>query len=193
MSSELAAFLQAGEKPVVVTYGSTMRHGRDFFRTASRVCAEAGRRAVLVTADTESVVGPRRPDQFMERSVPFGALLPHAGALIHHGGIGTCVEAFDAGIPQMVVPNGFDQHDNAARIAKLGLGVHLSRRAFTSRGVSTLSRMMTDPGIRQNCRDARRQCAQQDGIADACTLVEAMSEGAGPLLGDRRERAEPVI
>lgn len=201
MSSELVAFLRSGEKPVVVTYGSTMRHGRDFFRTASRVCAEAGRRAVLVTGDAESVVEPRRLDQFVERSVPFGALLPHAGALIHHGGIGTCFEAFAAGIPQMVVPNGFDQHDNAARIAKLGLGVDLSRRAFTRRGVSALSRMMTDPEIRRSCADARRHCAQQDGIADACTLVEAMSqamsetksEGAGgPLRGDHRERAEPV-
>ncbi|MET3695586.1 UDP:flavonoid glycosyltransferase YjiC (YdhE family) [Methylobacterium goesingense] len=54
----------------------------------------------------------------------------------------------------MVVPNGFDQHDDAARIAKRGLGFDLSRRAFTSRGVWMRSRMMTDPEIRRNCADA---------------------------------------
>lgn len=86
--------------------------------------------------------------------MPFGALPPDAGALIHHGGIGICFEAFDAGIPKMAVPIGFDQPDDAARIAKRGLGFDLSRRAFTSRGVWMLSRMMTDPEIRRNCADA---------------------------------------
>lgn len=192
MSPELLAFLRAGEKPVVVTYGSTMRHGREFFRAASRACAEAGRRAVLVTGDAEPLGGPGPPNQIVERRAPFDALLPHAGALIHHGGIGTCFEAFDAGIPQMVIPNGFDQFDNAARIAKLGLGTRLSRQELTKHGASALTRMMTHPTILQNCESARQQCSRQDGIADACTIIEAMGGVSGPPLRERLGFAEPI-
>lgn len=192
LSADLAAFLRAGAKPVVVTNGSTMRHGRDFFRTASRVCAEAGRRAVLVMGDAEPAAGPLPPDQFAIGRAPFDILLPQAAALIHHGGIGTCFEALEAGIPQMVVPNAFDQPDNATRVARLGLGVHLSRKAFARHGAAALSRMMSDPTILQTCVEARRRCARENGIADACALVEAMAHGDGSPAGAYRRLAAPI-
>ena len=192
VSADLDAFLRAGSKPVVVTYGSTMRHGRAFFRTASRICAEAGRRAVLVTGDADTVSDPRPPNQFVVDRAPFDALLPQASALIHHGGIGTCFEALAAGILQVIVPNGFDQPDNAARIAGLGLGIRLSRKALARRGATALSRMVADPTILRNCEDARHRCARENGITDACALIEAMAEEAGPPLRPHLNLADSV-
>ena len=57
--------------------------------------------------------------------VPLRRLLPHAAALVHHGGIGTTAEALRAGTPQLVVPLAHDQFDNAARVAALGVGASL--------------------------------------------------------------------
>jgi UDP:flavonoid glycosyltransferase YjiC (YdhE family) len=42
--------------------------------------------------------------------------------LVHHGGIGSSAQAIRAGIPQIVLPDRFDQPDNALRVAILGLG-----------------------------------------------------------------------
>lgn len=175
LGEDVASFLDAGAKPVVVTYGSTMQHGRDFFRTASRVCADAGCRAVLVVGDAENPIDPRRSDQVVVRHAPFEELLPRAAALIHHGGIGTCFEAFNAGIPQIVIPKAFDQMDNAVRVAKLGLGLNMSRTAFAATGAGALSRMMGNSKILRACADARDRCGDEDGIEDACTMVEAMA------------------
>lgn len=174
MSEPLRAFLEAGEKPVVVTYGSTMQHGADFFRIASEACTRAGQRAVLVTGAVGQGCVPPRLDQIVVPHAPFGELLPQARALIHHGGIGTCFEAFDAGIPQIVVPNAFDQIDNAHRVTTLGLGLRLDRQRFAKTGQETLTRLLADEAIARNCAEARRRCADQDGIVQACDLVETM-------------------
>ncbi len=175
MSEPLRAFLKAGEKPVVVTYGSTMQHGGDFFRAASEACARVGQRAVLVTGAVGQGCVPPRLDQIVVPHAPFGELLPHARALIHHGGIGTCFEAFDAGIPQIVVPNAFDQMDNAHRVAQLGLGLRVDRKDFAKIGQEALTRLLADAAIARNCAEARRRCVNQDGIVQACDLVEEMS------------------
>jgi UDP:flavonoid glycosyltransferase YjiC (YdhE family) len=57
--------------------------------------------------------------------VPLGQVLPRALALVSHGGIGTVSQALAAGIPQLVMPLGFDQFDNAARLERLGVAATL--------------------------------------------------------------------
>jgi UDP:flavonoid glycosyltransferase YjiC (YdhE family) len=54
--------------------------------------------------------------------VPLGALLAASDAVIHHGGSGTTLTALNAGLPQLVLPQGADQFRNAAVIAKSGAG-----------------------------------------------------------------------
>jgi UDP:flavonoid glycosyltransferase YjiC (YdhE family) len=175
LSPALLAFLKAGPRPVVATNGSTMQHGRDFFQAASQACRQAGQRAVLVASHPDQIPDPLPSDQIVVPRAPFDELLPRAAALIHHGGIGTCFEALNAGIPQIVIPNAFDQMDNAARIATLGFGIRLSRGAFAKVGATSLARMMTDSTILLNCAKARIRCSREDGILDACTMVEEMT------------------
>jgi len=47
--------------------------------------------------------------------------VPQAGALLHHGGIGTAVRALRSGTPQVILAHGADRPDNAARLARFGL------------------------------------------------------------------------
>ncbi|MQY10741.1 hypothetical protein SRB5_08540 [Streptomyces sp. RB5] len=48
----------------------------------------------------------------------FADVLPQAAALVHHGGIGTLARALAAGCPQVVMADGIDRPDNAARLAR---------------------------------------------------------------------------
>jgi UDP:flavonoid glycosyltransferase YjiC (YdhE family) len=51
------------------------------------------------------------------------AVLPHADAVVSHGGFGTTLGAVAAGLPLVVVPLFGDQPANAARIEVAGAGV----------------------------------------------------------------------
>jgi vancomycin aglycone glucosyltransferase len=50
------------------------------------------------------------------------ALFRRVAAVVHHGGAGTTTTAARAGAPQVVMPQHYDQHYFAARVAHLGIG-----------------------------------------------------------------------
>ncbi len=57
--------------------------------------------------------------------MPQADVLPHAAVLVCHGGSGTVLGGLAAGVPQVVVPFGADQPENAKRIAAIGAGLAL--------------------------------------------------------------------
>ncbi|WP_329090415.1 glycosyltransferase [Streptosporangium sp. NBC_01469] len=50
------------------------------------------------------------------------ALFRRVAAVVHHGGAGTTTAAARAGVPQVVIPQHFDQHYWARRVGDLGAG-----------------------------------------------------------------------
>ncbi len=62
----------------------------------------------------------------VERWVPQAAVMPHAAAMVSHGGAGTTLAALAAGVPMAVLPLFADQPLNARRVAELGAGVALA-------------------------------------------------------------------
>jgi UDP:flavonoid glycosyltransferase YjiC (YdhE family) len=175
----LAAFLEVGEPPLAFTYGSAMRQGRPFFETAVRVCAQLGRRGVLL-APQEGQVPTTLPPQVLHLSyVPFSRLLPHCSALVHHGGVGTVAQALAAGIPQLVVPVAFDHFDEAERLKRLNLGGSLSRRRFTpARAAREIRRLLSAPQVSEACAAARARMAGADGVSAACDAIERLPLGS---------------
>ncbi|WP_444843721.1 glycosyltransferase [Duganella caerulea] len=84
--------------------------------------------------------------------VPLSALLPHTAALVHHGGIGTTAEALRAGTPQLVVPFAWDQFDNGARIASLGVGQVIPARRIRPRKLARmLEHLCNSETVRARC------------------------------------------
>ncbi|MFI7118431.1 glycosyltransferase [Amycolatopsis sp. NPDC049868] len=57
--------------------------------------------------------------------VPQIDLLPHVDLVVHHGGSGTTLGAFGAGLPQLVLPQGADQFTNAEAVVAAGVGARL--------------------------------------------------------------------
>jgi vancomycin aglycone glucosyltransferase len=50
------------------------------------------------------------------------ALFRRVAAVVHHGGAGTTTAAAIAGVPQVVIPQMYDQHYWAERVERLGVG-----------------------------------------------------------------------
>jgi hypothetical protein len=83
---------------------------------------------VLVTTGRDrdpADLGPLPPNVHAERWVPQADVLPHAAAMVCHGGFGTLRGGLAAGVPMAVLPLFADQPYNAARVAALGAGVAL--------------------------------------------------------------------
>lgn len=150
----LCRFLEAGAPPVVFTPGTETRDARTFLEAAVGAAEASGNRAVLLTRLADQLP-PLPPTVCHENYAPLHLLLPKAGAVVHHGGIGTTAQCLRAGIPQLVVPGRLDQFDNAQHVERLGCGRaqrnHLDSRAMAE----NLQYLLTAPEVRAACRSAQ--------------------------------------
>ncbi len=136
LPADLETFLASGSPPVAFTPGSANVHARPFFEAAIEACARLGRRGLLLTRHPEQIP-EGLPDGVRHVAyAPFGLLLPRVAALVHHGGIGTSAQGMAAGVPQLVMPLGYDQYDNAARMRRLGVARTLLPRRFRGMAVA---------------------------------------------------------
>lgn len=171
----LAEFLHRGPPPVVWMPGTAMLHGAAFYAAAVQACRALGRRGVLLGAVPEGVI-PAEDGTFWSGSyAPFGLLLPRAAAVVHHGGVGTTAQALRAGLPQVVVPQAYDQFDNSMRVEHLGVGVTCGR-AQAGGLQASLSRVLGSAQVARRCTDMAARMAQDSGIGlqRICERVEAI-------------------
>jgi len=67
-----------------------------------------------------AALGRRSERVHVERFVDQALVLPLMDAVVHHGGSGTALAAMAAGLPQVVMPQGADQFQNADLLATTG-------------------------------------------------------------------------
>lgn len=172
-SPEVEAFLASGEPPLVFTPGSGNMQARSFFMAAAEACRRLGRRGLLLTRFAEQIpselpAGVRHFDY-----VPFSQVLPKAAAIVHHGGIGTTSQALRAGIPQLLMPMAHDQPDNAARLARLGVGDWLPPAKFAGQAVADkLAKLLDSAEVAASCRAVAGRFEGVEPFAEACRVVE---------------------
>ena len=117
---------------VYLTFGSvapTMDLFPDLYRAAIAALADLPVR-VLVTVGRDrdpADLGPMPGNVRAERWVPQRRVMPHAAAMVCHGGFGTVRMALASGVPMVVLPLFADQPHNARRVAALGAGIALER------------------------------------------------------------------
>ena len=179
---ELEAFLCAHEAsggPVALTPGSANRHGREFFVAGLAAADKLGRAALCLTGFPEQLPDPLPDFAFHARYAPFSRVFPRCCVVAHHGGIGTLGQGLAAGVPHLVMPLGFDQPDNAARLQRLGVGDWLVPAKFQAPAVAKkLETLVGSVDVRQACETYRDALAGEDAIGKACELLEGM-ESAG--------------
>jgi UDP:flavonoid glycosyltransferase YjiC (YdhE family) len=119
-------------------------------------------------------------------------VLPRAAALVSHGGIGTLSPALAAGIPQLVMPLGFDQFDNAARLERLGVAARLLPQRFRGPAVAhEVARLLTSPAVARACQVAAARLHKDEWEDATCQTVEELAE-AGRAAPTRPQLARAV-
>ena len=121
-----------GDPLVYVTFGSVAPQ-MDFFPGLYRAAIDAlaplpVRLLLTIGRDRDPAdLGPLPANVHVERWVPQSDVMPHAAAMVCHGGFGTVRAGLTAGVPMVVQPLFADQPYNARRVAELGAGVALEQ------------------------------------------------------------------
>ncbi len=119
------------ELPLVyVTFGS-VAGGLGLFpalyQQVVATLADVSVRVLMTTGESADLaaLGPLPPNVHVERWWPQEEVMPHASAIVGHGGFGTTLLGLASGVPMVVIPLFADQPYNAARVAAIGAGVAL--------------------------------------------------------------------
>ena len=174
LSFDVQKFLEQGPPPLVFTPGSANKQGQQFFEEAVKACQLLGKRGILLTQYSGQVPSflPKEVQHFPY--VPLSQLLPHCAALIHHGGIGTCAQALQAGLPQLIQPLAFDQFDNGARVQRLGVGTMIPKRSFHAKLIAhRLDDLLTSTTGGAHCQTVSGHFTNIDPIHESCNLIES--------------------
>ena len=178
LPEDVRTFCQAGSPPIAFTLGTGMKHAADFFRSAVAACDTLGARGLLLTKYPDMIPPNLSAHVRHCAFAPFRELLPLCRAVVHHGGIGTTAAALEAGCPQLVLPLAWDQPDNAARVAKLGVGLTLGSRHRSSEHMSHALTRLTDPEVTNRCRAIASQADEQDGLYLSAEWIEEFARMA---------------
>ncbi|MFJ9455527.1 glycosyltransferase [Kitasatospora sp. NPDC101447] len=171
LPAELEAFLDAGEPPVYVGFGSMpVRDAPDVARAAVEAVRALGHRILLSRGWADLASTDEDGDCFPVGEVNHQALFGRVAAVVHHGGAGTTTTAARAGAPQVVVPQMADQPYWAGRVAELGIGVLHEGPTLTFDSLSAALGKALTPGIRARARDLAA-AIRTDGATVAAELL----------------------
>ncbi|WP_340684580.1 glycosyltransferase [Amycolatopsis coloradensis] len=113
----------------------------------------------------------------VEAWVPQVDLLPHVDLVVHHGGSGTTLGAFGAGLPQLVLPQGADQFTNAEAVVAAGVGTQLIGANVVEDAISEQARkLLTDETVLGAARKLADEVAAMPSPAE---VAQRLPEFAG--------------
>lgn len=172
---ELADFLQAGDPPVYIGFGSMAgRTPQKLADTVIEALRAAGQRGILATG-WGGLKPEALPDSILKiDSAPHDWLFPRVAAVVHHGGAGTTAAGLRAGNPTVVVPFFGDQPFWGRHVHLLGAGPKpIPKKRITAANLgAAIKKAVTDPGIRENAKATGDQIRRDDGITNAVTIIE---------------------
>lgn len=178
LAPDLRTFLDAGEPPVYVGFGSMSLHA---WNDAARVAIDAVRgldhRIVLAGGWAGLTPVDAGDDCFAIGEVNQQALFPHMAAIVHHGGAGTTMAATRSGTPQVVVPQIADQPYWAGRVADLGIGVAHAGAGASVESLSAALAQALKPQTRVRAKVVAGM-VRSDGAAVAAKRLVELYGGA---------------
>lgn len=173
---KLQAFLDAGEPPVYIGFGSIVIDDPDAFtKLILEAVKKAGVRA-LVSKGWSNVGGKDVPDNvFLLGNVPHDWLFQHVSAVVHHGGAGTCAIGLALGRPTVIVPFFGDQFWWAGIVQRAGAGPQaVPYKKLTSDNLADNIREALKPETQAKARELSEKMKGEDGVSVAAEQFHSL-------------------
>jgi len=148
LPADLEKFLDAGDPPVYVGFGS-MSPAEGIGGAAVEAIRAQGHRVLVSRGWADLDLLDEGDDCFAVGEANHQNLFPRVAAVVHHGGAGTTLTAARAGVPQVVVP--LQLSDNpywADQVAALDLGAALDARTTTAASLGVALKAALSPRTR---------------------------------------------
>lgn len=115
--------------------------------------------------------------------IAYDKILERVDAVIHHGGMGIIYHAIDKSCPAIVVPQGYDQFDNAQRITDLGIGLRISNRQLLSKHLlGYINTILNDECYQsRTAKLGRTIAAKYRPTIDAVEIIEKVLATSAPV------------
>jgi UDP:flavonoid glycosyltransferase YjiC (YdhE family) len=122
---------------------------------------------------------------------PLSLVLPTCDAVVHYGGGGCAMTAVAAGVPQMIIPTGFDQYAIGRRIAATGAGIEIPNHTAGVEAIrSAVGSLVSEPAYRAAAASLHRETQEQPSPAG---LVPALEDIAWSARRSRPRVARPSV
>jgi UDP:flavonoid glycosyltransferase YjiC (YdhE family) len=190
ISAELRAFLDGGEPPVYLGWGSMSRERNDeLCRAAVGACKVAGVRGIVLggwahlklemlgekEGDAELIAYAKERIFFVDR-VNQILLFPLCSAVVTHGGMGTFACMLRSGKPGVIIPAWWDQVFCGDRLEELGVGKrgpHFASLTGESLG-ELINEVIREPSYAANASKLReRMLRETPGDLAAAQVIDA--------------------
>ncbi|HEU4582089.1 MAG TPA: nucleotide disphospho-sugar-binding domain-containing protein [Polyangiaceae bacterium] len=173
LPGELSRFIDAQGAPLLFTPGTGVADVAQFFAAARECCERLGRAGVFLSprlpAESRGIQGRFYQLDYLDLAL----LLPRAALLVHHGGIGTTARAFEAGVPQIISPQAFDQPDNGDRVSRLGVGQMIARPLLTGERLARAAEsLLGSADVRARLQAFSCQTRAQRALAKSADALE---------------------
>ena len=186
--ARLQQFLESGEPPVVIGFGSQTQtssglNSKALTELVIRAVERCGHRAIFITGFGGLHAEDLPKNILAINNVLYSWLLPHCRALVHHGGAGSMSEGLRAGLPGLGIPFGYDQPLWAQRIHEIGVGVAPipAEQLTAERFAASLAQLMEDEAIRERAKLLGARLRGEDGVGRAVDLIERALKKTGSL------------
>lgn len=104
--------------------------------------------------------------------VPQADVLPHVDLVVHHGGSGTTLGAFSNSVPQIFVPQGADQFQNAELVLSVGAGTRLLPDEFGAEALAMeVKKVLAEPSYREAAGTIAEEIAAMPAPADVAARL----------------------
>ncbi|HEX8055759.1 MAG TPA: glycosyltransferase [Novosphingobium sp.] len=160
---------------VLVSFSTTFQGHVEVLQRVIDGAADLPLRLLVTLGDTIAPEELRPADNCrLLTSAPHNAVMPEAALVITHGGHGTVTRALVHGLPQIVVPHGRDQADNAVRVTARGAGIMVSADSHAEAFRSAIARILTEPAYRPAAQSLGLKIAEEADNSPVVAELEAL-------------------
>jgi UDP:flavonoid glycosyltransferase YjiC (YdhE family) len=177
-TQEVRSFVEQQPQPLVLFFSSlSVENPSDAIAVHARAAALLNRRLVVrqdwANCDKQDLPADLNHEQILFIDfLPPDWLFSRAGAVIHHGEIGTIARALRNDCPMLIEPCGNDQFFNAGRVLALGVGAAMDPQKLTAEELAlVLETKILSPNVKKNAATLGAQIRAERGIENACDLI----------------------
>ena len=174
--AELLSFLQNGERPICITFGSMVNRDQEKIDGIVREALKRTAKRGIILTGWGGVQALSADNLLYLESAPHDWLLPRCKMVIHHGGAGTTASGLRAGIPNIILPFLGDQPFWGERVYKIGAGPKpiLVNGLSAEKLAQAIARGDAE-SVRTRARMIGVQIQNEDGTGEAVKWIERYS------------------